>query len=39
MAKKDRDKEKEIDKEENKELDEEKEGGKGVLAQIGRAHV
>ena len=31
MAKKDRDKEKEIDKEENKELDEEKEGGKGVL--------
>ena len=30
MAKKDRDKEKEIDKAENKELDEEKEGGKGV---------
>lgn len=34
MAKKDRDKEKEIDKEENKELDEEKEGGKGVLALV-----
>ena len=34
MAKKDRDKEKEIDKEENKELDEEKEGGTGVLALV-----
>lgn len=34
MAKKDRDKEKEIDKEENNELDEEKEGGKGVLALV-----
>ena len=34
MAKKDRDKEKEIDKEEYKELDEEKEGGKGVLALV-----
>lgn len=34
MAKKDRDKEKEIDKEENKKLDEEKEGGKGVLALV-----
>ena len=34
MAKKDRDKEKEIDKEENKELDEEKEGGKGGLALV-----
>ena len=34
MAKKDRDKEKEIDKEENKALDEEKEGGKGVLALV-----
>ena len=34
MAKKDRDKEKEIDKEENKELDEEKEGGKDVLALV-----
>lgn len=34
MAKKDRDKEKEIDKEENKELDEEKEGGKGVLTLV-----
>ena len=34
MAKKDRDKEKEIDKEETTELDEEKEGGKGVLALV-----
>ena len=34
MAKKARDKEKEIDKEENNELDEEKEGGKGVLALV-----